>query len=260
MRYQTCRFCQVSSNDIYIQRNRKHYEICLWVTGRCTNLRYEDDFAPRPGSELANGHPWIEGSPNPLEPPHSACSSPVGLSTVHPYSFLPQQSELRSHSIAIASAAISKDISLSPSHTDHEFTQRIISETTALSSPIGHVNACPSPLLELSPTSCQRPRECREPQSPSSVEKPASQWIPTTTPPRIFNPAFDIPFRSVHSSLPPIAAGEAAIDLSTRQSGTPTTPNQAGRQPSVTVCYTYDAFFISDGRSKKKVRYHWVAI
>lgn len=54
---------------------------------------------------------------------------------------------------------------------------------------------------------------------------------------RIFNPAFDAtPFRPFHNT--------EAIDLSTRQKHS---------KSSVTVCYTYDAFFISDGRSKKKV-------
>ncbi|XP_018496616.1 transcriptional repressor scratch 2-like [Galendromus occidentalis] len=84
-------------------------------------------------------------------------------------------------------------------------------------------------------TSLQDPETRSFPESHRALQ---SSPITEAKQHRIFNPAFDAtPFKPFHNS--------GAMDLTTRQKHT---------KSSVTICYTYDAFFISDGRSKKKLK------
>lgn len=192
-----------------------------------------------------------EQSPRSLELCLTPPTSCVGVSTIHTYATSQALPLEFSNSTAVTFTPMPR--SSSPSHDGNPVTPQL--RPTLTPPPITLASTpSTSPRLEFSPSyhGVAAPREVDRYTPPTVIDMPNFQ-CPTVAP-KIFNPAFDIPFRP-NRTLPLVntPAGEA-IDLSTRQNGTAGVDRgRHSRQPSVTVCYTYDAFFISDGRSKKKV-------
>ncbi|OQR77592.1 zinc finger protein-like [Tropilaelaps mercedesae] len=200
----------------------------------------------RCGSELVDGHSLTDLQPNSIESRLTTPTPPHFFTGLRPCS-APLQAELRTST----ATPVATSRSNSPSQHNNRTIQQLSPALT--SNPTRPTPPPSSLLLEFSPASHhgtigQQEHDRHTP--PTAIDASTSQ-SPATVP-RIFNPAFDIPFRPSRALSSSVSPGEA-IDLSTRQNSNAIHDERRHtRQPSVTVCYTYDAFFISDGRSKKK--------